>query len=58
MRINRMERLSKEQARIRYPDYHNYPSIHITGSIRGMRELYNWRGLVIRVGSYYYLIGG
>lgn len=49
--------LSKEQAGRQYPGYSNRPNISATGSIRGMRKLYRWSGLVIRVGGYYYLIG-
>jgi len=54
---DRIIRLSKEDAGRRYPGYRNRPNISATGSIRGMRKLYGWKGLVIRVGSYYYLIG-
>ena len=54
---DRIIQLAKDEARRRYPGYANRPSISATGSIRGMRKLYRWTGLVIRVGSYYYWIG-
>ncbi len=50
-------KLTKEEARRRYPGYSNRPNISATGSIAGMRKIYRWSGLVIRVGGYYYLIG-
>ncbi|MFA5937632.1 MAG: hypothetical protein WC822_07190 [Candidatus Paceibacterota bacterium] len=54
---DRILKLTKDEAKRQYPGYTNRPSIAASGSIRGMRKLYRWEGLVIRVGSYYYHIG-
>jgi uncharacterized protein (DUF1810 family) len=51
-------KLTEAQADIEYPNWRTCANIHKSGSITGMRNKFNWRGLVIQVGSYYYHIGG
>lgn len=40
-------------------DFNNYPSIHVSGSLIGMKKIYGWDlKKVIRVGQYYYHLRG
>jgi len=48
-----------KEAERHIPNYEDYPNIHISGSLRGMRDIYNWDlKKVIQIGSYYYYMKG
>ena len=41
------------------PGYDNYPNISVTGSLRGMRDIYGWNlKVVVRIAGYYYHLRG
>jgi hypothetical protein len=42
-----------------FPKYDDYPSISVTGSLIGMRDIYGWNlYYVVRIGGYYYNLKG
>lgn len=51
-----MEYLNKQQIAERGIRLYEHPSIHATGSVRGMKRLHFWRknDRIIRHGQYYY----
>lgn len=51
-----MEHLSKRKLRERGIRLDDHPSIHATGSVRGMKKLGFWRkgDEIVRHGQYYY----
>jgi len=54
-----MRYIKISEAEKKFPGYKNYPSIHYSGSLIGMRDIYGWDlKKVIRVGSYYYHLRG
>jgi hypothetical protein len=41
------------------PGYDDYPNISVTGSLRGMRDMYGYNlKLCVRIGGYYYHLKG
>jgi len=48
-----------ENAKRRFPKYEEYPSISVTGSLRGMKNRFGWDNrYTVRIGSYYYNLRG
>lgn len=57
--MNMAKTVRIKDAEVLFPNYEEYPSISVTGSLLGMKKLYGWNTkFVVRIGGYYYNLSG